>query len=262
MTTSSSVQRVALITGGAGAIGYATAQKFAANGIRVVLADLNSPKCDELALTLSHNAFGVLMDVTSTESVNAAVTQTVEKTGRIDILVNSAGIGMRGDNSTMSDEAYGKIIDINLKGPFRVSRAVIPHMKNQKYGRIVSLASRNSLSGGTAAYGSSKAGLEALSIGWARELGPWNITANCVAPGPVEITNGNSMLNQTPEEQKEFWREYIERTPVQRLAYCSDVAAGIVYLASEDAGFVTGDTISIAGGAQLAPMRVYATATA
>lgn len=250
-------QRVALITGGAGALGRAIGARLTRQGVRTVLADLDVKVCDEVAAGLSGGAFGVAMDVTSAQSVRAAVDAVVARAGRVDILINSAGISVRGDNAEMDEAAFDRVMNVNLKGPFLVVRALIPTMKAQKFGRIVSLGTRNSLAGGLPAYGASKAALEALTISWARELGPWNITANAVSPGPVAVSGGLGLVKRTAEEQLHLSRHYISRTPIARLATCEDVAAAVTYFASDDAGFVTGETLRVAGGAQLAPLATY-----
>jgi 3-oxoacyl-[acyl-carrier protein] reductase len=256
---STPTHRVALITGGAGALGRAIAARLARDKVRVVLADLDAASCEQVVSHLEHGAFSVHMDVTSAASIGSAVQAVLAKAGRIDILVNNAGVLVREDHSEMDEKVFDRILEVNLKGPFLVTKALIPVMKEQRYGRLVGVASRNSLVGGMPAYGASKAGLEALTVSWARELGPYGVTANCVAPSPIAITPGLGLVKRTPEEQLHSSRHLIGRTPIARLATRDDVAGAVAYFASEEAGFVTGETLYVAGGSQLAPLSVYPT---
>ncbi|WP_432166172.1 SDR family NAD(P)-dependent oxidoreductase [Streptomyces sp. bgisy031] len=256
------VERVALITGGAGAVARAIAARFTARGVRVALADLDGAAAKSAAEELPGDVRGLTMDVTDQESVAAAVAALVDSWGRIDVLVNNAGLLVREDGWDMDPDTFDRIVEVNFKGPFLVTRAVVPVMKEQRYGRLVAITSRNSIAGGMPAYGGSKAALDALSVSWARELGPWNITSNAVAPSPIQVTPGLGVLRMTPEQQWERSSAYIQRTPLQRLATRDDVAAAVAYFASEDAGFVTGETLYVAGGSQLAPVSRYPDAVA
>ncbi|WP_175690544.1 SDR family NAD(P)-dependent oxidoreductase [Burkholderia anthina] len=251
-------KKVAFVTGAAGAVGRAIAQRLAHDGNRIVFADLDRGTCEALAAELGGGSIGVELDITNDASVRKAVAEVIERLGRIDTLVNNAGVLVREDHCEMAEDVFDKIIAVNLKGPFLMTRAVIPHMKAQKYGRLVAITSRNSLAGGMPAYGSSKAGLQALTVSWARELGAWNITANAVAPGSIAVTPGLGLLKRTPEEQLHAARHAIARTPIGRLATREDVASAVAYFASEEAGFITGETLYVAGGAQLAPLATYA----
>jgi NAD(P)-dependent dehydrogenase (short-subunit alcohol dehydrogenase family) len=252
------LKRVALVTGGAGALGRGIAARLQKDGCRIVLADINASACEEAAKALGQDTFAVEMDVTSTPSIAAAVSRVLERWGRIDILVNNAGVLVKEDHWQMDEAVFDRIVRINLKGPFLVARAVIPTMKAQGHGRLVSITSRNGLAGGMPAYGASKAGLDALTVSWARELGEWNITANAVAPSSIQVTPGLDILNRTPEQQLASNRLAISRTPIQRLATREDIAGAVAYFASEEAGFVTGETLYVAGGSQLAPVGRYA----
>ncbi len=249
--------RVALVTGGAGALGRAIGARLAKSGVQVAVADLDVGVCNTVAADLGNNSFGVALDVTSADSVQGAVDSVMANSSRVDILINCAGISVSGDNSEMEEPDFVRTLDVNLKGPFLVVRSISGIMKAQKYGRIVSICTRNSLAGGMPAYGSSKAGLEALTISWAREFGQWDITANAVAPGPVAVENGLGLVKRSADEQLHMSRHYIARTPIRRLASCNDVAAAVAYFASEEAGFVTGEILRVAGGAQLAPIATY-----
>ena len=243
MTLGEAQRRVVLITGGGGALGRGIAARLHKAGFRIALADLNAAACEAAAAEIGGDAIAVHMDVTAAASVEAGVALVLEQCGRIDVLVNNAGVLVKEDHSAMDEATFDRIVRVNLKGPFLVTRAVIPAMKTQRYGRLVAITSRNKLSGGMPAYAASKAGLDALTVAWARELGDWNITANAVAPGSIAVTPGLDILS---------------RTPIQRLATREDVAGAVAYLASEEAGFVTGETLFVAGGFQLAPAGKYA----
>jgi 3-oxoacyl-[acyl-carrier protein] reductase len=258
MTMTERLQRVALVTGGGGALGRGIAARLLKAGFRIALADLNAAACEDAAKELGGEALAVQMDVTAAASVEAGVALVLERYGRIDALVNNAGILVKDDHSAMDEATFDRIVRVNLKGPFLVTRAVIPAMKAQRYGRLVAITSRNKLSGGMPAYAASKAGLDALTVAWARELGDWNITANAVAPGSIAVTPGLDILNRTPEQQQASNRLAISRTPIQRLATREDIAGAVAYFASEEAGFVTGETLFVAGGFQLAPAGKYA----
>jgi 3-oxoacyl-[acyl-carrier protein] reductase len=253
-----SVRRVALITGGGGALGRGIAARLRQDDCAIALADLNFGACEQAAQEIGGDTLGVEMDVTSATSVEAAVTRVLERWGRIDILVNNAGILVKDDHATMDEAAFDRIVSVNLKGPFLVTRAVTSTMKAQRYGRLIAITSRNKLSGGMPAYAASKAGLDALTVAWAREFGEWNITANAVAPGSIAVTPGLDILNRTPEQQLASNRIAISRTPIQRLATREDIAGAVAYFASDEAGFVTGETLFVAGGFQLAPASRYA----
>jgi NAD(P)-dependent dehydrogenase (short-subunit alcohol dehydrogenase family) len=250
--------RVALVTGGAGALGRAIGARLKKAGCRIVLVDINESTCKAAAREIGADVEGMQMDVTSTVSVQEGVERIVDRFGRIDILVNNAGVLVKDDHCEMSEEVFDRIVRVNLKGPFLVARAVIPIMKAQRQGRLISITSRNGLAGGMPAYGASKAGLDALTISWARELGAWNITANAVAPSSIAVTPGLDILNRTPEQQLQSNRMAISRTPIQRLATREDIAGAVAYFASDEAGFVTGETLYVAGGSQLAPVGRYA----
>lgn len=254
-----SPQRVAVITGGGGALGRGIAVRLQRAGFRIALADMNGEACASAAAEVGDGTLAVQMDVTDAASVESGVLSIVKQWGRIDVLVNNAGILVKEDHAMMDEATFDRIVRVNLKGPFLVARAVIPVMKAQRYGRLIGITSRNKLSGGMPAYAASKAGLDALTVAWARELGDWNITANAVAPGSIAVTPGLDILNRTPEQQQASNRLAISRTPIQRLATREDIAGAVAYFASEEAGFVTGETLFVAGGFQLAPATKYAT---
>jgi 2-hydroxycyclohexanecarboxyl-CoA dehydrogenase len=238
---------VAFVTGAASGIGRATAEVLSAEGYRVVVADINVEQAAAVAASLPNDAFALECDVTSKESVNVAIKSVLNSAGRIDVLVNVAGVS-RVKPFMETDEADWYLhVEVNLLGVYRMVHAVLPTMVAQGYGRIVSIASERGRQGGAseAAYSGAKGGVIAFSKAIAREVGGSGITANCVAPGPIN----------TPPLQKlieEGGREHIDRAlaelPIPRLGEPEEVAAAVRYLASREAGYVTGQTIGVGGG--------------
>lgn len=240
--------KVAFITGAAGAIGSATARRLAQDGYALALADMGAPAAgadlpEGLVLDL---------DVRSGDQVRAAVERTLATYGRIDVLVNVAGITSFGSAQQLAEAEWQRVLDINLSGTFRCCQAVLPAMKAQGRGRIVNLGSVLGKNGGNArpwvdageqkasgniAYGVSKAGVHAMTAYLAREVAGLGITVNAVAPGPV----ASAMTTALPPAIKSM-------IPVGRMGTPQDVAALIAFLASDAAGFITGETIDVNGG--------------
>ena len=247
--------RTAIVTGAAHGFGRAIALNFANLGAHVVACDVLKAELDETAgLAKKHGTpieVGVL-DVTDRQAVHAMVSQTLKTTGRIDILVNDAGgvIGQVGRPiEEVSDADWRAIFAVNLDGAFYCSQAVAPAMKAAGYGRIVNISSGAGLGislTGIQAYASAKAGQIGLTRQLAHELGPWGITVNNVAPGFVRS-------NPTTERQWEAYgeegqRKLIENIALRRLGSPQDIANGVLFFASEHAGWITGQTLAIDGG--------------
>jgi 3-oxoacyl-[acyl-carrier protein] reductase len=240
--------KVAFITGAAGAIGSATARRLAQDGYALALADLGPPSGD----AARPEALELALDVRSGEQVRAAVARTLATYGRIDVLVNVAGITSFGSAQELAETEWQRVLDINLSGTFRCCQAVLPAMKAQGRGRIVNLGSVLGKNGGNTrpwidaseqkgsgnvAYGVSKAGVHAMTAYLAREVASLGITVNAVAPGPV----ASAMTTALPPAIKAM-------IPVGRMGRPEDVAALIAFLASDAAGFITGETIDVNGG--------------
>ncbi|WP_048602678.1 3-oxoacyl-[acyl-carrier-protein] reductase [Rubeoparvulum massiliense] len=240
--------RVAIITGGASGIGFATARRFLQEGAKVAIIDIRQEE-GEAALQQLQTAGDVqffVADVRHTQEIETMVAQVHEHYGRIDILINNAGITADATLAKMSDEAWQRVIDINLTGVFACTRAVIPHMIEQGYGRILSTSSVVGLYGnfGQTNYAATKAGVIAMTKTWAKELGRKGITANAVAPGFIRT----AMTEKMPEKVLTMMKE---RVPLQRLGEVEDIANAFVYLASEEASYVNGAVLSVDGGVNL-----------
>lgn len=231
------MSRVVLITGGNRGIGLATAKRFRAGGHEVAVT-ARSGAGDDL-----EGLFVVKCDVTDRDSVDAAVTQIEESLGPVEILVSNAGITRDGLVLRMSDDDFSDVLDANLTGGFRVARRVVKRMMRAHWGRIVFVSSVVGLGGqaGQANYAASKAGVTGLARSLAKEFAQRNITVNVVAPGPIDT----DMLAALSDAQK---TAMLDMVPLGRLGAPEEIAAAIEYLASEDAGFVTGTVLPIDGG--------------
>jgi 3-oxoacyl-[acyl-carrier protein] reductase len=239
--------KTALVTGGARGIGAATATRLAAEGATVVVADF-----DEAAATETAAAFGgqaVRCDVTVREDVEAAVEAAVTAGGSLDILVTCAGIIRDNMLFKLTDDDWDSVIDTHLKGSFYAARAAQKHMVEQKSGKIVLISSTSALGNrGQTNYSTAKAGLQGMTKTLAIELGPFNVNVNCVAPGFI----ATAMTRQTAERMRVPFDQFMEavaaQTPLRRVGLPEDVAGTIAYLCSEDASYVSGQVIYVAGG--------------
>lgn len=239
--------KAAIITGAGRGIGLGIALAFAREGARVALCELDVSLLDGALAeveALGGQGLAFPMDVTSREQIDGVVRQVSDRWGAIDILVNNAGIYEVLPVEEITEEQWDRVLAVNLKGAFLFCQAVIPQMKRQGAGRIVSMASSAGKTGGTLAgahYSVSKAGIICLTKQLARELGPHGITVNAVAPGRVDTP----MIRVASEEENEAFRL---RTPLGRLGTPEDVASAVVFLASEEAGFITGEILDVNGG--------------
>lgn len=235
--------RKALVTGGASGIGAATAARLAAEGAEVWVGDLNLEGAEKVAADISGHA--VALDVTDLEAARAAV----EAVGTLDVLVNNAGLDEFGFFTYTTPEQWRKVIDVNLFGVFNCTHAALPNMQAAGYGRIVSISSEAGRVGskGSAVYSAAKGAIVAFMKAIARENARYGITANSIAPGPIETP-----LLMAAKEFGEIGEKVIETmkgsTQMGRLGQPDEVAAAAAFLASDDATYVTGETLGVSGG--------------
>jgi len=240
------VGRVALITGGSGDIGRAIARRFLTLGAHVALGDLQPDERLVGELSSESSVLAVELDVTSRESAEAAVQRTVEHYGKLDVLVNNAGIADRHHISEMTDEAWDRVLDVNLRGAFLMTRAALAHMMPRREGWIVNVASVSAKSGATDAnYVASKAGLIGFTKAVARDVAPYGIYVNAVAPGLVDTAMAQAM---EPGRRQRM----LDNTPLGRMATPEEVANVVAFLASPLASYVVGATIDVNGGLLMA----------
>ncbi|MEO0740763.1 MAG: 3-oxoacyl-ACP reductase FabG [Bacteroidota bacterium] len=238
--------RVAVVTGGSRGIGYATAIRFGQEGAQLVLADINADTGEASAQALrdlGYDALFVQTNVVEPEQTQAMAQAALDAYGRIDILVNNAGVTRDATLKKMSEEAFDFVIDVNLKGVFNATQAVIPAMIEQGHGRILNAASVVALYGnfGQTNYAATKAGVVGMTKTWARELGRKGITVNAVAPGFIQT----DMIGSVPDKVLDM---FVDKTPMARLGQPGDIANAYLFLASDEAGFVTGTVLSVDGG--------------
>ncbi len=240
--------RVAIITGGARGIGKATAEVFCQEGATVIIWDLLDVG-EETASILRGQGFNCAFQKISTtdvESIEKAVAGIVEEYGKVDILVNNAGITRDKSLLKMAHSEWQQVIDVNLTGVFNCTKAVVPYMCERQYGRILCASSINGVHGafGQTNYAATKAGLIAMCRTWAKELGKYNITANAVAPGFIMT----DMTDAIPEEMR---KATIAQIPARRAGQPLDIAYTYLFLASDEASFISGQVLGVNGGIAL-----------
>jgi len=238
--------KVAIITGGGSGIGRETALLFGKEGAKVVVADINEKGGEETATEIKKNGgdgYFAKLDVSNRVEIKQVVKDALEKYGRIDVLINNAGIVQDAFLSKMTEEQWDKVIDVNLKGAFNCAQAVVEVMMNQGNGVIINTSSIVGLNGnvGQVNYAATKAGLIGMTKTLAKELGKKGIRVNAVAPGFI----ATPMTSNVPEKILEMMKE---KTPLRRLGEAKDVAYAYLYLASDEAKFVNGAVLCVDGG--------------
>jgi 2-hydroxycyclohexanecarboxyl-CoA dehydrogenase len=239
----------ALVTGGASGIGAATARRLAAEGARVVVADINEAGARDVAAELD-GGVAVAMDVADTASVTAAVADASQQTGPIDVLVNNAGTDLPGFFTKTTPEMWDFVIAVNLRGTLAVTHAILPGMHELGRGSIVNVASEAGRAGSqlSSIYSAAKAGVIGFTKAIARESARFGVRCNAVAPGPIDTPLLNSAPKVMGELGARLMQGMIDATVMGRLGTPDEVAAAIVFLASDDASFVTGQTLGVSGG--------------
>ena len=240
--------KVAVITGGAGVngLGYATARQMAAQGARVAILDLAGAEPAAAAARLGEGHLGLVADVTAKAACDAAIAQVLETCGRVDILMNNAGITQPVKTLDITGADYDRILDVSLRGTLYMSQAALPVMRRQQSGSIICISSVSAQRGGGIFggphYSAAKAGVLGLARAMAREFGAEGIRVNCITPGLIEtdITQGKL----TPDKKKEI----TETIPLARLGRADDVAGACVFLASDLSAYCTGITLDVNGG--------------
>jgi len=235
--------KVALVTGAAQGIGLAIARTLAGCGASVVLADVDADKAQEAAKSVTGRALGLAMNVARGDEVAAGIARVMTECGRLDVLVNNAGITRDGLLIRMKEEDWDRVIEVNLKGTFHCTKAALGVMIKQRSGRIISIASIVGVMGnsGQANYAASKAAILGFTKSVAREYANRGVTANAVAPGFIKT----AMTGQLSEDVQARMREQI---PLGRLGTPEDVAEAVAFLASDAAAYVSGQVIHVNGG--------------
>ena len=239
--------RKAIVTGGAQGIGLAIAKRLDAEGAHVALFDINEDLVKKSAAQLQHG-IGIRCDVSSPASIEAAVKEAAEKMGGLDIVVNNAGILPKSMIEDVTEKEWDLTLDINLKGAFFMSQKALPYLKESAHARIINTSSLAGRMGGfetCMAYSASKGGINAITMGMARQLAKYHINVNAVCPGTTEtpITKAFS---------EEAMARLLTRIPLGRLGKPEDMAAAVAFLASDDASFITGHMLDVNGGMHMA----------
>ena len=232
--------RTVLVTGAARGIGLELARSFAAAGADVVMVDFDAEELDKAASDVG--ARGVVADVAGTEDVERVVAAAVAETGRVDVLVNNAGILRDKVLWKLTDDDWEQVLAVHVGGTFRFTRACVPHFRAQQYGRVVNVTSYTGLHGnpGQAAYGAAKAGIIGFTKTAAKELARFGVTVNAISPNAE-----TRMVASIPEDKL---AELTAAIPMGRFAQPREMAAAVAFLASEEAGYITGVVLPVDGG--------------
>lgn len=243
--------KVAIVTGSGQGIGKEIVLELAKEGARVVISDINQENIDRTVKEIKSFGFDVIglkADVSNSEDVNGLIEKTIEKFGRIDILVNNAGIYPFKPLTEMEESEWDRVLDVNLKGIFNCTKAVLPHMTKQKSGNIVNIAS---IAGAVVGYSNlvhysaSKGGVLGFTRSAAIDLAQYKIRVNAIAPGVVETPSVKESMDSETSKQ------FIQMVPLKRMGQPIDIAKAVVFLASDDSSYITGQMIIVDGGLTL-----------
>ena len=246
--------RVVIVTGSARGIGAATAKRFAEEGASVAVLDLDQAAASATADGLGgpERAIGLACDVADAASVAQAVTAVVDELGKVDVLVNNAGVTRDNLLFKMSEDDWDTVMNVHLRGSFLMTREVQKHMVQRKYGKIVNLSSVSALGNrGQANYSAAKMGLQGFTRTLALELGPFGINANAIAPGFIVTDMTDDTARRVGVEPEDYRKAAAERNPVRRVGYPEDIAAAAAFLCSDEASYITGQTLYVDGGAKI-----------
>ncbi|GAA1789559.1 3-oxoacyl-ACP reductase FabG [Nocardioides hankookensis] len=248
--------RVAVVTGAARGIGFGTATRFAEEGASVAVLDLDEASAAEAAAKLplvdGAKSVGIGCDVSDTESAEAAVERVVAELGGIHILVNNAGVTRDNLLFKMTDDDWDMVMNVHLRGAFLMTRAAQKHFVAQKYGKIVNLSSVSALGNrGQANYSAAKMGVQGFTRTLGIELGRYGVNANAIAPGFIATEMTDATAARLGVGVEEFRAAAAEANPVKRVGYPEDIAAAAAFLCSDEASYITGQTLYVDGGAKL-----------
>ncbi|WP_243059388.1 SDR family NAD(P)-dependent oxidoreductase [Nocardioides sp. SR21] len=248
--------RVVVVTGAARGIGFGTATRFAEEGASVAILDLDESAAAEAAAKLplvdGAKAIGIGCDVANTESGEAAVERVVSELGGIHVLVNNAGITRDNLLFKMTDDDWDMVLGVHLRGAFVMTRAAQKHFVAQKYGKILNLSSVSALGNrGQLNYSAAKMGVQGFTRTLGIELGPFGVNANAIAPGFIATEMTDATAARLKIDVDDFRKMNAEANPVRRVGYPEDIAAAAAFLCSDEASYITGQTLYVDGGAKL-----------
>lgn len=245
--------RSAVITGAGRGLGEAMALRLAEEGADILIADIDFEAAKNVAEKINgmgRKGLAYEVDVRDSKNVNEMVEYAISEFGKVDILVNNAGTFRDNLIENISDEDWDLVLDVNLKGAFLCSRAVVPHMKERRYGKIINISSRAYLGNiGQANYSSSKGGIVSLTRSLGFELARYNINVNCVAPGLIDTELSRKMKPDIREMA-------IASTPIKRIGQPVDVANAVLFFASDESSFIVGQTLLVCGGRSIGTLFV------